>query len=457
MLRLPCLVPALALTVLTSCGGDNGPESPNPSPPAAGAETITGRERIGWTQQAADVVELATFSYVIYVDGFRVVFTGVTCGSLAGPNGFECSAPLPQAQLTPGGHILELATLTGSGSSQLESVKSVPLSVNVVAAITSAQEAEASHGAIVTTPDGLRWRADIVTRGLNDPTDIAFAPDRRLFVTERLGLVRAIDIDRGTIADAGRVRDAGELFALALDPEFPRSRRLFFVYTARLDSSVRMRLVRATDLNGVLGQAAVLLDEPVMRADATAAARFGPDGMLFLGLGDGGDPRQARDLSSPLAKILRLTVDGSTPRDNPGASPVLAPGHRAPRALAWHPDTAALWEIERWGVHDVGAGTDYGWLFPDQALLGGAVFFRRGPERTAPHGDLFVASPGAQDLLRVRFANGRPVARAERLLHGRFGRIGTVAQASDGALYLTTANWETWGAGRDLLVRLALQ
>ncbi|MGH2830194.1 MAG: PQQ-dependent sugar dehydrogenase, partial [Actinomycetota bacterium] len=352
MLRTPCLVPALALTILTACGGDNAPESPDPTPPVPGGETITGRERIGWTQPAADTVELATFGHVIYVDGFRVVFTGVACASTAGPRGFDCSAPLPQAQLTPGGHVLELATFTGSGSTLLESARSAPLSVNVVAAITSAQEADASDGAGMTTPDGLRLRAHIVARGLDDPTDMAFAPDGRLFVAERRGVVRAIDSGRGTIADAGRVRDAGELLALALDPGFARSRRLYLVYTARSEASITMRLVRATELNGAFGQAAVLFEEPVARADAAAAARFGPDQMLFVGLGDGGDPRRVRDLSSPLAKILRLTADGATPRDNPGASPVLSPGHRAPRALAWHPDTGALWEIERWGAHD---------------------------------------------------------------------------------------------------------
>ena len=218
-----------------------------------------------------------------------------------------------------------------------------------------------------------------------------------------------------------------------------------------------MRLIRVTELNGALGQAAMLFEEPVARVDAAAAARFGPDQMLFLALGDGGDPRRARDASSPLAKILRLTADGTTPRDNPGSSPVFATGHRAPRALAWHPDTNGLWDIERWGAHDVLAGTDYRWLFPDLTLLAGAAFFRGGPDRALPHGDLFVASPGAQDLFRVRFADGRPASRGERLLHGRFGRISAVAQSADGALYFTTANRDLWGAGQDLLVRLDQQ
>jgi glucose/arabinose dehydrogenase len=453
MLRIPSLVPALALIFLTACGSDNRPDDPNPAP---GGETITGRERIGWIQPATDTVELATFGYAMYVDNVRVVLAA-TCGSTAGSGGFQCSAQLPQPQMTPGAHVLELATFTGSGANVLESARSPALSVNVVSVTTSAREAEASDGASITASDGLHLRASIVARGLDDPTDIAFAPDRRAFLIERRGLVRAVDVDRGTIVDAGRLRDTGELLTLAIDPEFSRSRRLYFVYTAESAGRVTMRLARVTELNGALGQAAVLFEEPVARVDAAAAARFGPDQMLFLGLGDGGDPRNARDASSPLAKILRLTADGTTPRDNPGASAVFSTGHRAPRALAWHPDTNGLWEIERWGAHDILASTDYGWLFPEQTLLAGGAFFRGGPDRAVPHGDLFVASPGAQDLLRVRFADGRPLSRGERLLHGRFGRIGAVAQSPDGALYFTTANRDLWGAGQDLLVRLTQQ
>jgi aldose sugar dehydrogenase len=457
MHRVSSALPAVVLLLLAACGGDNTPDSPDPTPPGPGpgGETITGRERIGWIQPASDAVELATFGYAIYVDGARVVSTDVTCATTAGTNGFECSSPLPRAQLTPGRHVLELATFTGSGSAVLESARSAPITVTVVSAITSAEQAEASSGTTITTPDGLSLRADIVARGLDDPTDLAFTPDNRALVAERRGFVRSVDPARGTIVEAGRITGTSELLALTLDPDFIRSRRLYLVYTARPEGGLALRLLRATELNGTLGQAAVLLEEPVLRADAAAAARFGPDGMLFLGLGDGGDPRRARDLSSPLAKILRVTADGATPRDSTVASPMLSPGHRAPRALAWHPDTAALWEIERWGAHDVSAGADYGWLFPDGQLLAGATFFKRGAEKTLPHGDLFVASPGAQDLLRVRFSGGHPVSRAERLLHGRFGRIGAVAQGPDGALYLTTANRDLWGAGQDLLVRLS--
>ena len=129
--------------------------------------------------------------------------------------------------MTPGAHVLELATFTGSGSALLESAKSPALNVNVVSATTSAREAEANDGASITASDGLHLRAKIVARGLDDPTDMAFAPDGRLFVVERRGLVRTFDVDRGTIADAGRLRDAAELLTLAIDPQFSRSRRLY--------------------------------------------------------------------------------------------------------------------------------------------------------------------------------------------------------------------------------------
>ena len=70
------------LCLLTACGSGNSPE---PSPPGAGVgETITGRERIGWDQQASSPAELATFRYAIYVDGARSEIAEVSCSGERG-------------------------------------------------------------------------------------------------------------------------------------------------------------------------------------------------------------------------------------------------------------------------------------------------------------------------------------------------------------------------------------
>ena len=64
-------------------------------PPAATGERISGNERLGWNQAAADAGELATFRYAAYVDGNRVELTDVSCG---GPAGGDGSVQQPDAR-----------------------------------------------------------------------------------------------------------------------------------------------------------------------------------------------------------------------------------------------------------------------------------------------------------------------------------------------------------------------
>lgn len=467
---------ALLLCVLAACGGERAPSPPVTTPPPSG-ETITGRERIGWTQPAIDSADLSTIRYAIYVDSARRTLDGATCGSTATASGFDCSAQLPT--LTAGSHVLELASFITADGNVFESARSSPLSVTVVAAVTSA-EAEASDGATFSTADGVRLRAEIVARGLDDPSDLAVASDDRVFVAERAG--RVWIGDRGALRDpeAARVGDVAVetgagLAAIALHPSFETTRLVFVVYTARDADGVSFRVLRLREAGGVLAQAALLLEQPAPRARAAATARFGPDGKLYVALGAGLDPRDAQDRASTLGKVLRLTDTGTTPADNPGASPVFSLGHREPRGLAWHPGTRLLWMVERDDpadeVNAIVAGGNYGWPLvrgdePYPNVIGPAfrlpagtgvsgASFVSGPALGPLAGDLLVAADGAQDLLRLRFgAGGRRLVAVEPLLHGRFGRIGAVASGSDGVVYFATANRGTWGEGRDLLVRL---
>ena len=78
----PAGVAWLLVLLLAIACGDSRP--PTPSPPGTGAgETITGRERIGWDQPAANTSELATFRYAIYVDGARSELADVSCAQTA--------------------------------------------------------------------------------------------------------------------------------------------------------------------------------------------------------------------------------------------------------------------------------------------------------------------------------------------------------------------------------------
>ena len=427
---------------------------------------ITGRERLGWTQRAQDAAELGTFDYALYVDGSRRVLTGDTC-SVSG-SAFACSAPLPP--LTPGPHALTLAAFMTIDGTVVESPQSTTLQVTVTGA-TSPAAVEGAATRVLTTPEGLELRTSIVMRGLHDPVDLAVAPDGRVFVAERGGTIALTSPGSG---DEG-VEDSPQstfdsLESIAVHPEFERTRLVFAVYR----TSDRFAIVRLRETGGRLGEAAVLRDIPANTADVSAVARFGPDHRLYVAIGAGADPLEPQRPASPLGKILRLDGDGTTPRDNAGASPVFSSGHRDVRGLAWDLRTRTMWGVEADEAGDelnvITAGGHYGWplargtnSYPGSTPatftwergtnVGGASFvpFATG----APFaGALLVAARGAQDLLRISLGPGGTIAASDRLLQGRFGRIGSVA-ATAGAIYITTANQDLWGPGQDLLIELS--
>jgi glucose/arabinose dehydrogenase len=441
-----------------------------PAPPVidvpAGSETINGTERLGWDQRAADAVDLGTISYAIYVDGTRATLPGVTCAAAASSTGFSCSARLPT--LAAGAHTLELASFVTDGG-VLESARSAQLRVTVVPAVAGSGGSQTassagelwSSGIVSATADGVRIRVELVTDGLAQPTDLAFAPDGRLFVAESRGRIRILR-DGHLLPDPAAslsdvLGDEGRLLALAFDPQFGRTRHVFAIYTAASRSGDRMfHLARFREVSGTLGDRATLIDGVPASAAPRASLRFGPDGKLYAAFDDGGDARRAGDMGSWNGKILRLNVDGTTPDDQAGATPVYADGHRSPAGLDWDPRSATLWAVDAAATSasqlravqsdpDLRAGKIRGILrgayaLPPAAPPASVAFYR---ERLFPAfvGSLFVASDEGRSLLRVQLdppASTQPVI-VERLLQNRVGGLRVVSVGPDGAIYFATA------------------
>ncbi|MDH4334731.1 MAG: PQQ-dependent sugar dehydrogenase [Chloroflexota bacterium] len=176
-----------------------------------------------------------------------------------------------------------------------------------------------------TGPDHLRLER--VVEGLADPINIANARDGsgRLFINEQAGVIRVIESD-GTLRAqpfvdlTDRVQSGGErgLLGLAFHPDFATNRRLFVHYSRLADgATVLSELTAAPD-----GQSAdpdservlLVVDQPYANHNGGQLA-FGPDGFLYLGLGDGGsggDPQgNGQNMGTMLGKILRIDVDGS--------------------------------------------------------------------------------------------------------------------------------------------------
>ena len=472
----------VALTTMACLGSDTPSEQPPPggggggTGGGGGGTTITGRERIGWAQQAESSAQLATFDFAAYVDGTRRVLVGDTCTG-GGPT-FDCSAPLPS--LTAGQHTIQLVAFMSSGGSTIESERSAPLTVTVAGLTAPPPEALVKNSSL-TTSDGHRFSADIVANGLEDPSDLAIAPDGRVFVSERAGHVRILGPDglgdepALELADVVASGEAG-LTAIALHPDFANNGQVYLAYVGESRDGEALRIARFRERNGVLAQGAVVARERTSSAQFVAA-RFGADGQLYAGVAVGmtADPRDVEAQTSVLGKVLRFNDDGTTPRDNPRTSLAFTSGHRDVRALAWDSATGSMWELERNResgdeLNRISAGADYGWpvvkgttregslpaalIFPVGTDVAGASFVPM-KAQTPLAGELLVASRGAEDLLRIRVGrSGDLSGLIEGMLQGRYGRISAVAVAADGTIFIATGNRDTWGAGQDLIVRI---
>ena len=329
-------------------------------------------------------------------------------------------------------------------------------------------------GDVFTTTDGVRFVVEPVVTNLEIPWSMAFAPDGRLFVTERPGRVRIIDVTRRTSELALSMDDVyseGEagLLGLALDPQFAQTRFVYLYYSARAGGGAVNRVVRYREAGSRLAERAVLLDGiPAAQIHDGGRIRFGPDGLLYITAGDAANTSLAQDLGSLAGKILRINRDGTTPRENPFSSPVYSYGHRNPQGLDWHPATGQLWAVEHGNVGNdevnaIDAGANYGWpriegsqtmagmrtplTFYNPAVAPSGTSFYRGDRFPRFVNNVFTGTLRGTHLLRLVPDGSAPrIAAQEVLLNGRFGRLRDVIPGPDGLLYLATNNRDGRGS-----------
>jgi glucose/arabinose dehydrogenase len=166
-----------------------------------------------------------------------------------------------------------------------------------------------------------RLRLEEVASGLDNPVHVAAAPGEleRLFVVEQGGTIRVVE--RGRVRPEPfldireLVRAGGEqgLLSVAFHPDYGENRRLYVNFT-NTDGDTRVVEYRTGEDRADPGTARELLaiDQPYPNHNGGQLA-FGPDGLLYVGMGDGGgggDPEnRAQDLEDRLGKLLRIDVD----------------------------------------------------------------------------------------------------------------------------------------------------
>jgi glucose/arabinose dehydrogenase len=217
-------------------------------------------------------------------------------------------------------------------------------------------------------------RFDVIANGFDAPLQALPIPGSdELAVVEQGGLVKATPGGRVLLDLRDRVSTGSEqgLLSIAFHPAYPDDRRLYASFTDRGGDS------RVVEI-GPEGERELLrVDQPYENHNG-GHVLFGPDGRLYLGLGDGGaafDPEQrSQDVRSRLGKLLRVDVDAATPEWE-----IVALGLRNPWRMSF--DGEDLW------IGDVG-----------QDLWEEVNVLRGGPGRLANFGwDVYEGSERVEE------------------------------------------------------------
>ena len=230
-----------------------------------------------------------------------------------------------------------------------------------------------------TLPAG--FSESTIATSIASPSAMAFAPDGRLFVCQQTGQLRLIK--NGSLLATPfltvSVDATGErgLLGVAFDPYFAINGFIYIYYTVP-GNPAHNRLSRFT----ANGDVAVTGSEvPLLELNNLSGAtnhngggiHFGPDGKLYVAVGENANSANAQTLNNLLGKILRLNADGSIPTDNPFFNMASGPnraiwalGLRNPFSFGFQPGTGRVfindvgqdtWEE----INDGFAGANYGW------------------------------------------------------------------------------------------------
>ena len=229
-----------------------------------------------------------------------------------------------------------------------------------------------------TLPPGF---TETAISGLTNPTAMEIAPNGRIFVCQQGGSLRVIKdgVLLSTPFLTLSVDANGErgLLGIAFDPNFAGNNFLYVYYT--VPTTPRHNRVSRFTANGdivVPGSEQIILELDNLSSATNhngGAIHFGPDGKLYVAVGENANGANAQTLSNRLGKVLRINSDGSIPTDNPffntaaGSNrSIWALGLRNPFTFAFQPGTGRMFindvgEVTWEEINDGIAGSNYGW------------------------------------------------------------------------------------------------
>ena len=233
------------------------------------------------------------------------------------------------------------------------------------------------------------FELEVFAQGFSSPVGIAHADDDRLFVVQQGGEIKILNSD-GTVNPTpflnltSIISSGGErgLLGLAFHPDYDSNGRFFVNYTNTSGNTViaRYEVSVNPDVANPNGTVLLTINQPFSNHNG-GNIHFGPDGYLWISMGDGGsggDPNNyGQNINYLLGKMLRIDVDGdsyTSPADNPfvgtdGADEVWAYGLRNAWKFSFDRETGDVWiaDVGQNAIEEINhesstePGLNYGW------------------------------------------------------------------------------------------------
>ena len=235
----------------------------------------------------------------------------------------------------------------------------------------------------IVKTEKVSFQVETYADGFEIPWGMAFLPDNRMMVTDRIGDLWIVEKDgkdklkvSGEIPNV-RSKGQGGMLDVAVHPDFNTNSYIYLSFSDYSENKSHTSLIRAKLVNNSLVNSQIIF-RPEEKYFTKRSLHFGSrivfddKGFIFFCIGDRGDRDLAQNLDMPNGKMYRIRDDGTIPIDNPfyytkGAiKSIWSYGHRNPQGLAIHPSTRQLWEAEhgpRGGdeVNIILRGHNYGW------------------------------------------------------------------------------------------------
>ncbi len=320
--------------------------------------------------------------------------------------------------------------------------------------------------------------------GLAHPWGLAILPDGAGYlVTERPGRLNHVSTTGETTRIRGlpeiSVRGQGGLLDVAIADDFAETRRIFLSFARNVRGGLATSAVgaRLSPDNASLSDLRdIFVQSPPIASGLHFGSRIVVDGTTaFITIGDRGAPEAAQDLRATIGKVVRVTLDGAAPQNNPfagqsgAAEEIWSFGHRNPQGAALHPGTGELWTLEHGPkggdeLNRIEAGANYGWplisygenyngspvgagqteatglqqprYYWDPVIAPGDFTFYDGDLFKGWSGDVIAASLRPGGLVRLQLEGDRIVGEARYL--GELGRVRDVDVDRDGSLLVLT-------------------